>query len=113
MTTIDAQNKKLGRVATEVVRALRGKDAISFSRNVEPKRDVVVLNADKIDVSAKKKGTKTYFRHTGHIGGAKQETLAHVIGKKGISEALKKAVYGMLPGNKLRARMMKRLTIKA
>ncbi len=113
MITIDAQNKKMGRVATEVVKALRGKDSVAFARNVDPKRDVTVVNASKLDVTAKKLRTKTYTSHSGYIGGFKRRTMERVVEKKGMQEALRRAVYGMLPANKLRARMMKRLTINA
>lgn len=113
MITIDAQNKKLGRVATAAVKALRGKDSASFAPNVEPKREVTILNASKLDVSAKKMKGKLYWSHSGFMGGFKKQTMTTLVTKKGLQEALRKAIYGMLPANKLRARMMNRLTIKA
>lgn len=111
MVTIDAQNKKLGRVATAVVKELRGKDGAAFTRNIDPQRDVTVVNASKMDITAKKKRDTIYHSHSGFMGGVKKRTLGKIIEKRGHAEALRKAVYGMLPTNKLRARMMKRLTI--
>jgi large subunit ribosomal protein L13 len=113
MITIDAQNKKLGRVATQVVIALRGKDSASFTRNIDPQRDVEVVNVSKLDITAKKMRDTIYHSHSGFMGGVKKRTLGAIISKRGHAEALRKAVYGMLPSNKLRARMMKRLSIKA
>jgi large subunit ribosomal protein L13 len=113
MITIDAQNKKIGRVATAVVKSLRGKDEVSFSRNIDPKRKVTVINASKMDISQKKLRTTVFHSHSGYLGGVKKRTLGSIVEKKGMPEALRKAVYGMLPSNKLRARMMRRLTIQA
>lgn len=113
MVTIDAQNKKIGRIATAVVKALRGKDSPAFAANVDPKREVTVINAGKMDVSQKKLRTTVYHSHSGYMGGVKKRTLGAIVAKKGMPEALRKAVHGMLPANKLRARMMRRLTIHA
>ncbi len=113
MITIDAQNKKIGRVATAAVKALRGKDAASFAPNVEPKRDVTIVNVSKLDISEKKMKDKRYWSHSGNIGGFKKRTLGDLVTKRGHAEVLRRAIYGMLPANKLRARMMKRLTITA
>tara|TARA_Y100001935_G_C16969756_1_gene343504 strand:- start:188 stop:535 length:348 start_codon:yes stop_codon:yes gene_type:complete len=109
--TIDATDKKIGRVATEVATILMGKDAPSYQPNVCPDVTVEIVNASKASISEKKKEQKTYSQFSGYPGGLKQPTLAQVIEKKGFSEVFRKAVYGMLPDNRLRARMMKNVVI--
>ncbi len=109
--TIDAKGKKLGRVATEVASFLMGKDTPDFSRNSARNVKVNVVNASGLDINPKKKEEKTYKSFSGYPGGLKTSTMEKVIEKKGYAEVLRKAVYGMLPGNKLRAQMMKNLKI--
>ncbi len=113
MITIDAQNKKLGRLASEVAILLMGKDQTDFARNAIPDRDIKVINADKLAIEPRKLLAKEYTSYTGYPGGLKTETLGALIARKGASEAIRKAVHGMLPGNKLRPRMMKHLIIEA
>ena len=108
---IDAAGKALGRVATEAVKVLRGKDTATFVNNIAPKVTVKVINASRIDATAKKLKEKTYTHYTGHPGGLRETSLARMIEKKGWSEPIRKAVYGMLPANRLRAVMMKNLII--
>ena len=109
--TLDATNKKPGRLATEVAVLLMGKNRTDFARNKIPNVVVEVQNAGKLSISEKKRVEKTYVRHSGYPGALKIESVEKVIAKKGAGEILKKAVYGMLPKNKLRPQMMKRLTI--
>jgi large subunit ribosomal protein L13 len=111
MKTIDATNKKLGRVASEAAIILMGKDLVTYSRNAIPDVKVEVLNASKINVDDTKKRTKVYDRYSGYPGGRKEITLEKTIEKKGMKEAVRIAIRGMLPTNKLRARMLKNLTI--
>ena len=108
----DAEGKKLGRLATEVAVHLMGKDLPEFARNTIPERIVEVINVSKLDITDKKKKEKEYKRYSGYPGGLKSRTMEEVIEKKGYGEVFEKAVYGMLPGNKLRPRMMKNLVIK-
>ncbi|MEX2010289.1 MAG: 50S ribosomal protein L13 [Parcubacteria group bacterium] len=110
--SLDASGKKPGRLATEVAVLLMGKNRVDYSRNKIPDITVEVTGASKLSIDEKKKEQKRYSRHSGYPGGLKRETVAKVIEKKGAKEILKKAVYGMLPKNKLRPQMMKRLTIK-
>ncbi len=70
------------------------------------------MNADKVRISGTKSDTKIYTRYTGYPGGLKQETYKELVARHGKDEALRNAVYGMLPGNKLRAKRMKLLTIE-
>lgn len=109
---IDATGKKIGRLATEVASLLMGKSNPEFARNkVTPVR-VTIENASKISVTDKKLKETTHHTYSGYPGGLKLETLENVKAKKGMSEIVKVAVYGMLPKNKLRSIMIKNLTIK-
>ena len=109
---IDAENKKIGRVATQAAVFLMGKNLPAFQRNNIPDAKVEILNASKASVDEKKKLQKTYSRYSGYPGGLRQPTMAQVIAKKGFSELFKEAVSGMLPKNKLRQEMMNNLVIK-
>lgn len=112
MTTFDAQNKTIGRLASEVASELMGKNTTGFVRYKAPENQVKVINLGKASLSPKKVETKKHVRYSGYPGGLKHATLALTIEKKGLKEVLRKAVYGMLPKNKLRAQMIKRLTIE-
>ncbi len=112
MKTLDAQNKKMGRLASEIARILQGKDGASYARNTHPKQEVKVINVSKMDIPPAKMRQKTYSHHTEYPGGFRRQTLEAVVVKKGYGEALRKAVRGMLPDNKLRAQMLKLLTLE-
>jgi len=109
--TIDASGKKLGRIASDIAMILMGKNTTVYARNKTPDVRVVVENASKLEITEKKKEEKTYTSHSGYPGGLKKTPMNRVISKKGYAELLRKAVYGMLPGNKLRDPAMKRMTI--
>jgi len=109
--TIDAQDKKLGRVASEAALLLRGKTTPDYKANIAPKVKVNIVNASKLDLSEKKRKGKIYTRYTGYPGGLREETLEKIIAKKGYEEAVRKAIYGMLPANKLRKGMLKNLIV--
>ena len=108
---IDATNKRLGRVASDAAHILMGKDASTFAKNLVPLVKVKIEHASKLDISAKKKAQTLYSRYSGYPGGLKQENMAHLIARKGHREALRVAIYGMLPKNNLRDRRIKNLTI--
>jgi large subunit ribosomal protein L13 len=110
---IDAQQKKLGRVASEAAVLLMGKTTSDFERHTVADVTVKIIHADGLAISPKKAGETTYTHYTGYPGGLVEETLKQVAEKKGIQEVLRKAIYGMLPANKLRAHLMKRLVIEA
>lgn len=110
--TIDATGKKLGRVAAEAAALLMGKTNPDFRRNTIPDVAVTIVHVSKLDVSEKKRKETEYVRYSGYPGGLKTETMEAVIAKKGYTEIMRKAVYGMLPSNRLRARMLKNLTIE-
>lgn len=111
MHTIDATNQKLGRVASHAAALLCGKASVSFARNKMPETKVEVTNASKISIDEKKLKTKTRSRYSGYPGGLTKETLEKTVAKKGYSEILRKAISGMLPKNKLRAKMLVNLKI--
>ena len=108
---IDATGRALGRVASEVAKVLRGKDATNFVKHIAPEITVKVVNASRLDVSQKKLIEKVYHHYSGYPGGLKTMTLSRLVEKKGWGEAIKNAVHGMLPANRLRPIMMKNLII--
>lgn len=107
--TIDAQGKKLGRIASEAASLLMGKNRTDFARNIAPNVKVKIINCSKADVLNKKMDQKVYTTYSGYPGGLKQSGMKKVIADKGMSEAFRTAVHGMLPKNKLRAVMIKNL----
>lgn len=109
--TIDATNRALGRVASEAAYVLMGKNEPDYQPNVAGQTIVTVTNVGKIKVTEKKLSQKMYERYSGYPGGLKFLSLKEVVARKGFSEALRLAVYGMLPTNKLRPLRMKRLKI--
>ncbi len=108
---IDAQDKKMGRVASNAASILMGKNRTDFARNTIPEVKVKIINAAKMSVTNKKKESKVYKNYSGFPGGLKESSMKKVVSDKGMKEALRIATRGMLPKNKLRDRMMKNLTI--
>ena len=108
---IDAKGRVPGRVATEVAVLLMGKNRTDFARNKIPDILVEVISCSQMLLVAKKLREKMYSSHSGFPGSLKRETQSHVVKTKGAREVLRRAVYGMLPKNKLRARMMNNLKI--
>ena|SRR3989344_3632350 len=108
---LDAQGKRLGRVATEAAKLLMGKNRVDFVRNTIPDIKVKIINTSKADILNRKLDGKVYTSYSGYPGGLKQNSMRKVVGDKGYKEAFRKAVYGMLPTNKLRAQMMLNLII--
>lgn len=111
--TIDAQGKKLGRVASDAASALMGKKLTSFAKNEVAEVHVEIVNADKTNLTALKKTRDTYVTYTGFRGGLNTETLGQLIARRGMEEVYRRAVYRMLPNNRLRDRRIKNLIIKA
>ena len=109
--TIDAKGKKIGRIATEAAVILMGKDSPAFAKNTVAPAKVKIVNASLASISEDRMKNKTYKRYSGYPGGLKEETLEHVAKRKGYGELFKNAVYGMIPRNKLRAKIMKNLTV--
>ena len=109
---VDVDSKVLGRVATQIANVLRGKNKPTFTPSVDTGDFVVVVNAAKIALTGKKMSDKTYYSHSGYVGGLKEITAGKLIDKKP-EELIKKAVKGMLPKNKLARHMLKKLKIYA
>jgi len=108
---IDATDKVLGRLASDVAILLRGKNKVNFTPNIDNGDIVEVDNVEKIKVTGNKMEDKMYYRHSGWIGGIKSISLKRMM-EKDSTRALKIAVYGMLPKNKTRDVVIKRLRIK-
>ena len=108
----DAEGQILGRFASKIAQVLRGKHKVNFTPHMDMGDFVVVINADKIQVTGKKETDKTYFRHTGYPGGGKETSLAEFRRKKpeGIIE---NAVKGMLPHNRLGRSILSHLKVYA
>ncbi len=107
---VDAEGQTLGRLSTQIATILKGKNKVSYAPHVDNWDYVIVLNSDKFVVTGKKLEDKIYYRHTGFMGGIKQISLGKLLNKKP-TEALSKAVSGMLPKNKLRSDMLSRLKL--
>lgn len=109
---IDAENKVLGRLATEVARRLRGKHKPIYTPHVDTGDHIIIINADKIAVTGRKEDNKEYHRHTGYPGGLKTEVLKKVR-KKNPNKILTNAVKGMMSKNPLGRKMLKKLHVYA
>ena len=108
----DATGQVLGRLATQIAVILHGKDQPAFERHLDIGGSVLVENIDKIKVTGNKFDDKVYYKSSDRPGGLKKTKMKAVVAKKGWAEILRRAVFQMLPDNKLRPEMMKRLTIK-
>ncbi len=111
MITIDAKDKKLGRVASEAAKIILGKNSPSFVKNKVTGDDLTITNVSKLDINEKKMSDKSYVWYTGFRGGLKEKTMETIINEKGYGEILRMAIYGMLPKNKLTKDRMKKLKI--
>jgi len=109
---VDAENKVLGRLASQIASRLRGKHKAVFTPHADTGDFIVVVNAEKISITGSKPAKKVYYRHTGHIGGLKEITAEKLLAKKP-TEVLRLAVKGMLPKNSLGRRQLKKLKIYA
>lgn len=107
---IDATNKILGRLAVEIALTLQGKTTPDFDPARLSGNKVMVYNIDRVRVTGKKMLQKQYRHHSGYPGGLKEESLERVMTRDS-RVALRHAVEGMLPKNRLRPRMMKNLTL--
>jgi large subunit ribosomal protein L13 len=107
---IDAGIMPLGRIATRIANVLRGKNSVSFMPNVLPGNVVVVVNADKVNLSAKKELSKQYHHYSGYHGGLKTKVFSKLKEDKP-ENIIKSAVKGMLPKNKLQKEFLKNLKI--
>lgn len=109
---VDAQDKVLGRLASQIASRLRGKHKPVFTPHADTGDFIVVINAEKVSMTGSKGTNKVYYRHTGHIGGLKEITAEKLLAKKP-EEVLRLAVKGMLPKNSLGRRQLRKLKIYA
>jgi len=107
---VDARGKVLGRLASRIAQKLYGKGKKDYTPHVDGGDYVVCINAGKVYVSGKKRRQKMYYRHSGYIGGLREETFETLIEKQP-GRVIRLAVKGMLPDNKLRAKMLRRLKV--
>lgn len=108
---IDATNQTLGRLASKIALLLRGKDEPEFQPYVLSKRKILVSNVGKVKITGKKLEQKKYFHYSGYPGGLKEKKMKDVF-EKNPKEVLRRAVWGMLPKNRLRKEMIKNLEFK-
>ncbi len=109
---VDAEDKILGRLATEIASRLRGKHKAIFTPHADTGDFVVVINAEKIRMTGRKVDQKMYYRYSGFIGGMKEKTAKKQLAHKP-EELILTAVRGMLPKNSLGRRMFKKLKVYA
>lgn len=107
---VNAENKVLGRLATEVAILLRGKRKPEFVNFLDSGDFVIVINADRVKLTGKKMEQKKYYTHSGYPGGIKEKTMKEMMEKKP-EEVIKKAVWGMIPKNKLGREVYKKLKV--
>lgn len=109
---VDAANKTLGRLTSEVAKILRGKHKAIFTPHIDTGDYVIIVNADKIKVTGRKLDQKIYFRHTDYVGGVKETTLREMMAKKP-EKVVELAVKGMLPKGPLGREMYTKLHVYA
>ena len=109
---VDASDKTLGRLATEIARRLRGKHKAEYTPHVDTGDYIVVINAEKVRVTGNKLADKVYYKHTGFIGNLKSITLGKLL-EKSPERVIETAVKGMLPKNPLGRAMFKKLKVYA
>ena len=109
--TIDASNRPLGRLASEIATILRGKHKPEYQPHLDQGDIVEVENIENMVFTGKKMEQKKYYRHSGYPGGIKEEKLEDLF-QKDPGEVLKRSVRRMMPSNRLRKEMLKRLIIK-
>ncbi len=109
---VDATDKTLGRLASEVAKVLRGKNKPIFTPSIDTGDYVIIVNAEKIAVTGKKLDQKVYRHHSGWVGGLKETTLREMKATKPV-EVVQKAVKGMLPKGPLGSEMYKKLFVYA
>jgi len=109
---VDATDQVLGRLCTKVAKLLRGKYKPSFTPHVDCGDNVIIINADKIRLTGKKMTDRVYLRYTGYPGGQREATPAEILAKpNGAERLVKRVVKGMLPKNRLGAKLLGNLYV--
>ena len=109
---VDAEGKTLGRLASEVANVLRGKNKPTYTPHIDTGDYVIVVNAEKIQITGKKLDQKIYYHHSEYVGGMKEATLREMMQKKP-EFVITHAVKGMLPKGPLGRQMLKKLHVYA
>ena len=109
---VDAKDRVLGRMATEIARVIRGKNKPIFTPNTDTGDFVVVINAEKVKLTGKRENLKRYIRHSGYPGGQKVTSFQEMMDKKP-EFVIQTAVKGMLPKNRLGRQLIKKLKVYA
>ena len=109
---VDAEGQTLGRLATQIADALRGKRKPTYTPHIDVGDFVVVVNAEKIAVTGDKLREKMYYRHSGYPGGLKKRTLSEMLARRP-EEVIRLAVRGMLPKNRLARKQLTKLKVYA
>ncbi|SLN18710.1 50S ribosomal protein L13 [Pseudoruegeria aquimaris] len=110
---IDAEGIVLGRLASIVAMRLRGKHKATFTPHMDMGDNVIVINADKVQLTGNKRSDKIYYRHTGHPGGLKSRTAGQILEGEHPERVVTKAVQRMLPSNRLSRQLMTNLRVYA
>lgn len=108
---IDVAGQSVGRIAGKIAHLLQGKDKVDYAPNKDIGDPVEVSNVDQVKFTGKKFDQKTYFSHSGYLGHEKNTPLSKIF-KRDPGEVLRRAVWNMLPKNRLRKERMKKLIIK-
>jgi large subunit ribosomal protein L13 len=107
---VDAENEILGRLASKVAKIVRGKNKVNFTPHVDCGDNVIIINAEKIQLTGNKWDQKEYVRHTGYPGGQRFTSVKQML-EKNPTEIIRKAVKGMLPKNRLGSALLKNVFI--
>ncbi len=107
---LDARGKTLGRFCSEIAKILRGKHKTSFTPNVDNGDGVIVINADKIEVTGAKEAQKIYHYYTGHIGGLREVPFRHMMARHP-DYAIRHGVKGMMPKSRLGKQQLRKLRV--
>ena len=110
---VDAEDVVLGRLATRVATILRGKHRAIFTPHVDTGEYVIVVNADKVKLTGRKREQKTYYRHSGYPGGIRSITADKLLESAHADRVVESAVRGMLPKNALGRKMLAKLKVYA
>ncbi len=110
---VDAEDQVLGRLATRVATILRGKHKPSFTPHVDTGDYVIVVNAEKVKLTGRKREAKTYYRHSGWAGGLREITADKLLSGPYADRVVRRAVRGMLPKNNLGRKMLGKLKVYA
>lgn len=109
---VDAEGQTLGRLASQVAAILKGKHKPIYTPHVDTGDHVIVINAEKINLTGKKLHSKTYYRHSGYPGGLKSITAGDLLNRYP-ERVIRAAVWGMIPHNRLGRKMIKKLKVYA